>query len=298
MSFYDNLIKLYIENINPPPNYIELSKVGGPISWYMADSQNNIITSIGNNNNYIIDLDITSAFPTICNCLYDNNSEFIIKLNNIQDKKEKNIFIATTLKGEPLKQINRICKLVITGIIFDSQDPEEKEKIDIFELKKDGCLLSCSRKTIDRLTSLSYQDSTFTQFILQNNFSFHMDYFAKYVRSNRTSFMLGKSLELKDFIIKGQYKHVPRKLLNIIHQIIVTNRYDIELINKVYSDLYFKILQVNNIKEYLLDYYIIESNKIINFEGKFVSFNINTKVDPNLYKKIFIYPMLITNTIN
>jgi hypothetical protein len=125
-----------------------------------------------------------------------------------------------------------------------------------------------------------------------------MDYFAKYVRSNRTSFMLGKSLELKDFIIKGQYKHVPRKLLNIIHQIIVTNRYDIELINKVYSDLYFKILQVNNIKEYLLDYYIIESNKIINFEGKFVSFNINTKVDPNLYKKIFIYPMLITNTIN
>jgi hypothetical protein len=298
MSFYDNLIKLYIENINPPPNYIELSKVGGPISWYMADSQNNIITSIGNNNNYIIDLDITSAFPTICNCLYDNNSEFIIKLNNIQDKKEKNIFIATTLKGEPLKQINRICKLVITGIIFDSQDPEEKEKIDIFELKKDGCLLSCSRKTIDRLTSLSYQDSTFTQFILQNNFSFHMDYFAKYVRSNRTSFMLGKSLELKDFIIKGQYKHVPRKLLNIIHQIIVTNRYDIELINKVYSDLYFKILQVNNIKEYLLDYYIVESNKIINFEGKFVSFNINTEVDPNLYKKIFIYPMLITNTIN
>lgn len=298
MFFYDNLIKLYIENINPPPNYIELSKVGGPISWYMADSQNNIITSIGNNNNYIIDLDITSAFPTICNCLYDNNSEFIIKLNNIQDKKEKNIFIATTLKGEPLKQINRICKLVITGIIFDSQDPEEKEKIDIFELKKDGCLLSCSRKTIDRLTSLSYQDSTFTQFILQNNFSFHMDYFAKYVRSNRTSFMLGKSLELKDFIIKGQYKHVPRKLLNIIHQIIVTNRYDIELINKVYSDLYFKILQVNNIKEYLLDYYIVESNKIIDFKGKITSFNINTEVDPNLYKKIFIYPMLITNTIN
>jgi hypothetical protein len=298
MSFYDNLIKLYIENINPPPNYIELSKVGGPISWYMADSQNNIITSIGNNNNYIIDLDITSAFPTICNCLYDNNSEFIIKLNNIQDKKEKNIFIATTLKGEPLKQINRICKLVITGIIFDSQDPEEKEKIDIFELKKDGCLLSCSRKTIDRLTSLSYQDSTFTQFILQNNFSFHMDYFAKYVRSNRTSFMLGKSLKIEDFIIKGQYKHVPRKLLKIIHQIIVTNRYNIELINKVYSDLYFKILQVNNIKEYLLDYYIVESNKIINFEGKIASFNINTEVDPNLYKKIFIYPMLITNTIN
>jgi hypothetical protein len=125
-----------------------------------------------------------------------------------------------------------------------------------------------------------------------------MDYFAKYVRSNRTSFMLGKSLELEDFIIKGQYKYVPRKLLNIIHQIIVTNRYDIELINKVYSDLYFKILQVNNIKEYLLDYYIVESNKIINFEGKFVSFNINTEVDPNLYKKIFIYPMLITNTIN
>jgi hypothetical protein len=125
-----------------------------------------------------------------------------------------------------------------------------------------------------------------------------MDYFAKYVRSNRTSFMLGKSLKIEDFIIKGQYKHVPRKLLKIIHQIIVTNRYNIELINKVYSDLYFKILQVNNIKEYLLDYYIVESNKIINFEGKIASFNINTEVDPNLYKKIFIYPMLITNTIN
>jgi len=298
MNFYDNLIKLYIDNINPPPNYIELSKVGGPIAWYMADSQNNIITSIGNNNNYLIDLDIRSAFPTICNCLFDNNSEFIIHLNNIQDKKEKNIFIATTLKGEPLKQINRICKLIITGIIFDSQDPEEKEKIDIFELKKDGCLISCSKKTIDRLNSLSYQDTIFTQFILKNNFSFHIDYFSKYVRSNRTSFMLGKSLELKDFNIKGQYKYVPRKLLKIIHQIIVTNRYDKELINKVYSELYFKILQINNIKEYLLDYYIVDSNKIINFEGKYVPFNINIDIDPNLYKKIFIYPMLITNTIN
>ena len=56
MSFYDELSKLYFNEITPSPTYSELCSIGNKISWYMADSQNNIVNAIGNNTNYIIDL--------------------------------------------------------------------------------------------------------------------------------------------------------------------------------------------------------------------------------------------------
>ncbi len=296
--FYSTLIKNYIEYINPPLQYEDLASIDGPILWYMADHQKNIITTVGNNTNYIIDLDISSAFPTICNSLFNSNSQFIIKLNNLQDKKEKNIFIATNLKGENLKQINKICKLIIIGIIFDTTNSEELEKINILELKKDGCLLTCSKQTLDRLSSLNYSENIFTKFIISNQFNFHIDHYAKYIRSSRTSFMLGKSLNIKDFIIKGQYKYVPLKLFEIIFNTMLTGKLNKEKINKIYSEQFFKIIQKNNLKNYLKEYYLTDDNRIIDHIGKYVKYNYNTNVYPESYKKIFIYPTLLTNTIN
>ncbi len=296
--FYSKLVKNYIDYINPPLQYEELSSIDGPILWYMADHQKNIITTIGNNTNYIIDLDISSAFPTICNNLFDTNSEFIQKLNNIQDKKEKNIFIATNLKGDNLKQINKICKLIIVGIIFDTDNIDELNKINILELKKDGCLLTCSKQTIDRLTSLNYSNNIFTKFIIEHKFNFHIDYYAKYIRSSKTSFLLGKSLDINDFIIKGQYKYIPQKLFEIIFNTMLTGKIDKRNINKIYSEQFFKIIQKNNLKDYLKKYYLTTSNKIIDYNGKYINYNYNTIVYPEIYKRIFIYPTLLTNTIN
>lgn len=293
MTFYDYLIKMYFENINPPTHYSKLCSIGGPISWYMADSQNSVVNSIGNNNNYILDIDISHAFPTICECLYPN-TEFVKNIRTHTDKKSKNIYIATTLKGEPLQQINRICKMVILGIIFDTDNEDELNGIDVFELKKDGCIITCNKSTVDRLTNLQYLNSTFTKFIVDSGFEFHSDYYSKYIRCNRTSFLLGSSLDIKDFIIKGNYKYVPIKLLEIMFNIILKNEYDQLLINKIYSKQFFKIIQQNNLQEYLKNYYLV-NNKIINYEGKYSQFNLKTNVCPDLYKKIFIHPMILSN---
>jgi len=293
MAFYQELSDLYFNEINPPPAYSELCQIGGSIAWYMADSQNNIVNSIGNNTNYIVDVDIKGAFPTLCHCLYPN-TEFINTVNNAPNKKSKNIIIATTLKGEALKQLNRMCKIIILGVIFDTDSELEKSQIDIFELKKDGCLISCSKQTVDRLNNLQYSENIFTQFLLKNNFIFHIDYFAKYIRCNRTSFLLGKQLKFEDFTVKGQYKHIPVKLKEIMYNIILKNKYDKELINKMYSSTFFKILKHNNLQKHLNDYYMID-RKIMNSEGKYVNFNLKTLVDPDLYKKIFVYPMILSN---
>ena len=295
MSFYDELSKLYFNEITPSSTYSELCSIGNKISWYMADSQNNIVNAIGNNTNYIIDVDIKSAFPTLCQVLYPN-TEFINAVNNAPNKKSKNIIIATTLKGEALRQLNRMCKIIILGIIFDTDNELEKSQIDIFELKKDGCLIGCSKQTIDRLNNIYYSENKFTQYIVKNNFSFHIDYFAKYIRCNRTSFLLGKNLDIDSFVVKGQHKYIAKELKKIMYNIILKNEYDIAYINKIYSSTFFKILKHNNLQKYLTDYYIVD-RKIMNYEGKYVNFNLNVSVNPDLYKKIFIFPMIISNTV-
>ena len=293
MNFYQELSNLYFNEINPPSTYMDLAKIGNKIAWYMADSQNNIVNAVGNNTNYLIDIDITSAFPNLCRCLYPN-TQFVDDINNNTNKKAKNILIATTLKGEQLKQLNRMCKMIIMGIVFDSVNEEEKSQIDIFELKKDGILLSANKQTVDRLTNLQYNENTFTKFIIDNGFTFHVDNYAKYIRCNRTSFLLGTQLNIKNFIIKGQYKHVPVKLLEIMFNILLKNEYDETLINRIYSHKYFKILKYNNLQKQLTNYYTVE-NKILNYEGRYTRFNFKTIVNPELYKKMFIYPMILSN---
>lgn len=290
-NFYQELIDKYFENINPPPHHQELAKIGGPISQYLADQNNDLINMIGNNSNRIVDLDITSAFPTICHNLFNNDSQFIQTLDTIPEKRNKNIFIATKLKGEPLKQINQICKLVIIGTIFDSDNKEELENILILELKKDGCLISCPPETLNRLQNLNSIQSNFTKFILENKFAFHFDEYSKYVRSNRTSFLLNKTLD--NLIIKGHYKHVPTKLKTTMIEFLLNNFKNLEIVNKVYTQKYFKILQKNNLTDTLNRYYICEKNKVIDQNGKYVSLQYNTKVNPQLYKKLFLHPLLI-----
>lgn len=290
-NFYPDLINVYFDNIKPPKHHEELAKIGGPITQYLADQNNNIINLVGNNTSHIIDIDISSAFPTICYNLFDPNNNFIQLLNTIQDKKAKNIHIATTLKGEPLKQLNRICKIIILGIIFDTDNQQELEDILILELKKDGCILNCPSETLNRLNNLNSTNKKFTQFVLSHNFNFHFDEYSKYVRANRTTFLLNKTLD--NLTVKGYYKHVPKKLKQIMINCLKTNTNNFKEMNIIYNRKYFKILQKNNLKSLLSDYYLCDNNKVIDQTSKYVPLHYSTKVNPELYKSIFIHPLLI-----
>jgi hypothetical protein len=88
---------------------LEISKVDKAISWYYGDASNQYITLTKSENNNIIEIDIRQAFTTICRCLFEPDSDFIIEMNKIQDKKSRNIFIATNLvNSEYLRVLNII----------------------------------------------------------------------------------------------------------------------------------------------------------------------------------------------
>lgn len=295
-QFYQNLIDMYFSYINPPKIHQNITKLGGPIQYYLADANNNLISSTGNNTNFILDVDITSAFPTIVRNLFKNDSEFIKGLDEIQEKKSRNIYIATRLKGEPLKQINQMCKMIICGIVLDSDNQEELENITILELKKDGCLISCPIETVNRLQYLQTHSNKFTQFVLSCGFTFHHDQYSRYVRSNRTSFLLNKRFD--KLSIKGIYKYIPSKLKEIVIQTMLSNYKELNKCVDIYTQVFFKILQKNTLINYLNDYYICDNNKVIGKDRKYTMFNFNSDVDPKQYLKIFINPIIITNNLD
>jgi len=118
-ELFQDLLKLY-SKLSVPEQYLEISKVDKAISWYLGDSSNQYVTLSKSINNNIIELDIRQAFTTICKCLFEPESDFIVELNKIQDKKSRNIFIATSLvNSEYLRLLNIICKVIIMGILLN-----------------------------------------------------------------------------------------------------------------------------------------------------------------------------------
>lgn len=289
MSFYNELIDKYM-NIDFPSMYSDIAKIGGKISWYFADANDNFI-SVGKGNYYIIDIDITGAFPAICRALFNKDSEFIQKMNQIDEKRGKNIYIATTLKSEQLRQLNNISKLIVLGIVYDTQNSDEKSNIDVLELKKDGCTVICNGETFQRLNNLQSINNEFTKFILHNNFQFHSKEYYKYYRTNRTSYFL--DLE-ENFEIKGQFKDCPFELKNILKKIVSGEDIDYNNIKQIYSNRYLKILQKNNLVD-LLNKYYVSNRKVIDFSGKVVKYNMNTQIDPRQYLKTYIFPAILSN---
>lgn len=291
MQFYDDLLHLYAD-VDIPPFYEDVGKIGKNISWYLADTGHNFVTSIKTNNNYILELDIKSAFPTICTNLFGVDSEFVQKMNQIDEKLGKNIYIATTLKESGhLHDLNNISKIAVIGILFDTKDEEEREAIQLFELKKDGCTFSCSSATYDRLKSLNEQDSAYTKFLTEHNFVLHLTEFNRYIRSHKTSLFL--SDDLSELEIKGIYKHYPKELKSIAHSILKQEPIDTSYLLQIYSKMYWDILHQNNVTELLDKFYYCTNRKVLNSEGKFELITPSTNVDPRLYLRLFIYPSLM-----
>lgn len=293
-SFYEDLILLY-SKIQLPPRYEEIGKIDSHIAWYLADSNDYLVTAKQKKNTYVLDIDIKSAFTTICNNLFPKDSEFVQEMNKIEDKKARNIFIATNLKGEHLKILNRICKIIIFGITFDTSNEQDKEDISVLELKKDGILISCNENTFRRLQNLNDLGENYTNILIDKEFQFHTSVYQKYVRSNRTSlFFADKKIQTK-----GTYKHFPKQTKQIVCQILLEeNSVNLKKLKEVYSNIVWNVIKQNGLRETVDNYYICENGKILNFSGKYEKLSINTRIDPHLYLKVFVYPAILVNKIN
>ena len=274
-----------------PPQYSDLLKVDGPISWYEADQQEQLITLTSSDNKHLFELDVGSAYPTICYNLYGEENPLVKEILDEEDKLKRNILIATRLKGtDDLRRLNNICKIIIFGVVFDSAN---SDNVLLLELKKDGFCGYCDSTNINKLHEICQGKSTsaFSSFLIDKGFTFHMETYDRYIRYSKTSFFKSSG----HITIKGQYKNSPRKLRTIIEKIIHQDITTEELLKlkTIYSQQYFQVAIHNNLDEILYDYYICNENgKLLDANGQYISFTRDMSIDPAMYLRTFIYPII------
>lgn len=302
-EFYSLLLNIY-SDIKCPPQYEEISMVDKHITYYLADDGDQFISARRGSNNHIIELDIKSAFPTICRNLFGIESEFVKKMDSIKEKRGRLIYIATTLKeaGDYLAQLNIMCKAIVLGTVF-----EICENVVILELKKDGLLFTCGNEELDslknvlpiinstRLVNLNqeiFNNLPFTKFLIDTNFTFHLKEFENYYRSNKTS-VFHEGIET-DIDIKGKYKYMPSLMKTIIKKILQYDKIDLVQLKEIYSSNYFKICQQNGLTELLDQYYICDNECILDRVGNYIKYTHMISTDPSIYLRTFIYPPLLS----
>lgn len=296
MSDFYNQVVYHYSRINFPKQYLKLYQLDGPISWYFADDSNQFISANGViENRKLFEIDIKSAYPSICNhLLSDVNPKFVKKMNQITDKRERNIFIATTLKGSTyLKELNVISKLIILGFIFDLK---KNDDILLLELKKDGCVVLTNDDTYEEL--LYNEDRSFVTFLKSKNFDFHTDLYLKYIRTNRTSMFFKENENEYELIIKGAYKYLPNELIKVNKQILSDTNPDLLYLDKIYSYNYYNILKLNNLHDLIQNYYICNNNMILNMYGKYEKIKVKNEINPKLYLEKFVYPILLAEKMS
>jgi len=285
-KFFELLLTLY--NQIYFDDYKELSTIDKNIVYYLADKKDQFVVV---NNPNIVEVDIVSAFPTIVNCLFEQQSDFLIRLNNKTSKKDKNIFIATQLKTEYLRRLNIICKIIIFGFIT-----ENTKEFLLLELKKDGIVIQVDNKNYDQLILAVNQEEYFknslTQFIFKNKFKFHLNDYNLYLRSNRTTFTVRDN----KLFIKGKYKYLPNKLYCFLNDFMNGVNVDLFELKKIYSTTFYNIIQHNYLKEYLNNYYVCKNQKVLNSENKYVTYSIHTHIDPMIYLRNFVFPLMSLKT--
>ena len=244
------------------------------IVYYLADIEKSIISAKN-----VYEIDIKSAFPTICRILFEKERKFIDRLDELQeDKLARNIFISTTLKEtEYLKQLNLIAKMIISSILMDA-DPEAKP----LELKKDGIVYAGKR--ID--------SGSLYRYFTDKGFTIRTTPYSKYIRYQRTSHYLSGE---KTLTIKGVFKDRPRFLSDLATKILSKEDVDFDTVDKIYSNLYFEIVQQNMLDEVFMKYYACDGRKYLNKQFRYDKLGPITQIknlSPKSYLKLFIYPLL------
>ena len=265
---FNKYSNIYINNVNKKIYNINT------IVYYLADELNSKISAKN-----VYEVDIHAAFPTICQHIFYNDKNFLNKLNNLSEKKEKNIFISTSLKDTGyLQQLNIISKMIITSCVLDANP----EGCEIYELKKDGIIYSGNSITNSKI---------YEYYTSQLNFSIKEINYNEYIRYNKTSYYISDN----EIIIKGVYKDRPKFIQESIYNYFFLNQLDSDLLNKIYSNNYFNIIRYNNLDEVFFKYYICNNNKYLNNDFKYDKIK-NIKqcynILPKNYLKLFVYPLL------
>ena len=270
-SFFKNVFKIY-SSINIPKknkDFYNLDK----ITYYYADVMNSKVVAKN-----VYEVDIHSAFPTLCNIMFDKNSEFIKKLNTLDEKIKKNIHISTTLKDTPyLKQLNYLSKMIISSCVMKA-NPEN----DIFELKKDGIVfLGDSIKNTD---VYEYYTNKFGFVIRETKYDV-------YIRYNRTSHYVQNG----NLIIKGVYKDRPKYIFDVCQKIFTGDTINKQELNKIYSNDYYRIIKLNNLDELFYKYYACDGSKYLSSNYKYEKLKAFRAINilPKNYIKLFIFPLMV-----
>jgi hypothetical protein len=263
----------------------------------LADEQKSYISTKTNNNQIIIEIDIKSAFPTICNALYKNDidKQEYLKFINQPDlqKTERLIYLVKNLTPDERRELNIICKIIVMGVLFF----EYIDEIIILEIKKDGLTAIVSYNDYERINNLNNSNNKFIKLLLENNFTIKCNTYKKYIRSNKTSWFIDN----ENIDIKGIYKHQPKFIKKELNNIIFKNTInDIENLKKYYYDeIYYKLVFKNNLNKLLNIYYFCdEKNKILTPNKNYTEYNYGMKINPFLYVQLFIFPILLSSRID
>jgi hypothetical protein len=282
----DELIRYYSRITQFPKEYQDVFKIDKPMRWLLADKREQYVSISKKSDLSLFEIDITSCFPTVCMFLFsDENPKFIENINQLDNKLEKNIYIANSLKNTPyLKILNIVSKIVILGYIFDRQDSNET---NLLEFEKDGCLILTSDQTIEK----EIITSKFQEFVVNAGFRFHIKKYDYYIRCNNTSWYwndFNKILRLK-----GIYKHIPIKIKSFYNDLFQGKISEIDKINNVYNQDYWKFIKRNNLINIIENYYYCDDQKkVLNSNGKYEKFMWHkSDVDSRLYLYTFIYPL-------
>jgi len=225
-----------------------------------------------------IEIDIASAFPTLCKFIFGIEHPFVQQLLQIDNKLERNKFISINLThkdyGLDLKTLNAWSKFIILGYIYNNFS-----NVNIIEYKKDGALFTGLYKYDD-------VNSEFNEYIEKEiAINFHIDKVISYIRLNKTSlFHYNERID-----VKGRYKDPPKYIQQILPTIFEKD-FDHDLLNDIklyYSDLYFEILKKGHLTQDLAFYY--------KFNNKFIQKDGNLGHSPSSPKNIliyFIYPIM------
>jgi len=284
---FEEMIRQYSRISQFPTNYKDIFKIDKPMRWLLADQEDQYISFYQKDNTQkLIEADITGCFPTICRFLFaEENPEFVHKIEDLADKKEKNIFIANTLKkSNYLKILNIISKMVILGFIFDRQDSKDTS---LLEFEKDGCLIITSDINIQNMEITS----EFQKFIYETGFRFHITEYNYYVRCNHTSwYWSDKDQKLR---IKGIFKHVPKKIKDFYINFFSGQNIDLDQFHKIYNNSSLKIIQKNGLSSILKDYFFCgEDDRILNINSKYEKYHWkNSQIDAKMYIYNFIFPI-------
>lgn len=283
MTKFSDLMTLYIDIVSE----CSIGQLGPPFSYYYADDvQTNLLAKD------VIEVDIKSAFPTICKLYFGEDHPFVKNIFALEDKLERNIYIATTLKQQAdldgsqyLNELNLWSKIFVLGYTYSKY-----KDISIIQYVKDGVIIQGKLKD-----TFTQNQHIFLNYIVDHNIIFHETPILYYIRFNKTS-IIKTSNELK---VKGKFRNLPKYIeTELLPRFFNGEIYDSDLlyhIRDIYSRTYFEILKGGKLFMDIEYFYGLNENQYLNIQENFGGLG---NICPKIYLIGIIYPILSLFRIN